>query len=58
MANDLLGGDGDSSLEKTRERRTFLFLTVLLAPTLAIAVVGAYGFVIWVYQMFVGPPTS
>jgi len=35
---------------------TFLFLTVILAPVIAVAVVGGYGFLIWIYQMFMGPP--
>ena len=35
----------------------FLFLTVVLAPIISIAVVGGYGFLTWMYQVFVGPPT-
>lgn len=35
----------------------FLFLTVVLAPIISIAVVGGYGFLTWMYQIFVGPPT-
>ena len=34
----------------------FLFLTVVLAPVLAVAVVGGYGFVVWILQMIYGPP--
>jgi nitrate reductase NapE len=34
----------------------FLFLTVVLAPVLAIAVVGGYGFIVWMLQMIYGPP--
>jgi periplasmic nitrate reductase NapE len=37
---------------------TFLFLTVFLAPILAVAIVGGYGFAIWIYQIFTGPPGS
>lgn len=37
---------------------TFLFLTVFLAPILAVAIVGGYGFAIWMYQVFTGPPGS
>lgn len=44
--------------EKKSERNVFLFLTILLAPILAVAIVGTYGFVIWLYQLFAGPPTS
>lgn len=35
---------------------TFLFLTVILAPLIAVAVVGSLGFLIWIYQMIAGPP--
>ncbi len=41
---------------RRRETRVFLFLTVVLAPALAVALVGAYGLAIWVFQMFMGPP--
>jgi len=34
----------------------FLLLTVVLAPVLAVAIVGGYGFVIWMYQLIAGPP--
>ncbi len=40
------------------ETLTFLFLTVFLAPILAVAIVGGYGFAIWMYQIFAGPPGS
>ena len=36
------------------ELRTFLFLTVVTAPVLAVAIVGGYGFVVWMYQLFTG----
>ncbi len=42
---------------KRRELRGFLFLTVVFAPALAIAIVGGYGFLIWMYQLIQGPPT-
>ena len=34
----------------------FLLLTVVLAPVLAVMVVGGYGFVVWMYQVVAGPP--
>jgi nitrate reductase NapE len=34
----------------------FLFLTAVLMPALTVAVVGSYGFAVWVYQMVAGPP--
>jgi nitrate reductase NapE len=41
---------------RRRELFLFLFLTVLLAPVLAIAIVGGYGFLVWMYQLIAGPP--
>jgi nitrate reductase NapE len=35
---------------------TFLFLTVFLAPILAVGIVGGTGFTIWMYQLVAGPP--
>jgi nitrate reductase NapE len=34
----------------------FFFLTAVLMPALAVATVGTYGLVVWVYQMLAGPP--
>jgi periplasmic nitrate reductase NapE len=44
--------------EPTRrgELLAFLFLTVVLAPILAVAIVGGWGFVVWMYQIIYGPP--
>jgi nitrate reductase NapE len=41
---------------RSRELVMFLFLTVVLAPVLAVATVGGYGFVVWMLQMIFGPP--
>ena len=38
------------------ELRVFLFLTVVLAPVLAVMIVGGYGFLVWMYQIVAGPP--
>ncbi|MFY0991740.1 periplasmic nitrate reductase, NapE protein [Halomonas sp. C05BenzN] len=43
-------------VRRKQEFRLFLFIAVLLFPILAIAVVGGYGFAVWMYQLFVGPP--
>jgi periplasmic nitrate reductase NapE len=43
---------------KRLERRMFIFLTVFLAPIMAVSSVGLYGLIIWLYQMFAGPPTG
>jgi nitrate reductase NapE len=36
------------------ELRTFLFLTVAMAPILAVAIVSGYGFAVWMYQLLTG----
>jgi periplasmic nitrate reductase NapE len=44
--------------EKSSELKAFLFLTVVMAPVLAGVVIGTYGLLVWIYQMFMGPPTG
>ncbi len=41
---------------RRRDLLAFLFLTIFLAPLLAVAVVGGFGFMIWIFQLFAGPP--
>ena len=43
---------------KKIELQTFLLLAVVLAPVLAVGIVGGYGFVVWISQMFFGLPGS
>ena len=43
---------------RQEELRSFLFFTVVMAPVLAVAVVGGYGFLVWMYQLVAGPPGS
>ncbi len=47
-----------SGPRRRHELLVFLFLTVVLAPVLAVAIVGGYGFAIWMYQLLNGPPTG
>ena len=43
---------------KKEEFRTWLFFTVFMAPILAVLLVSGWGFVVWMWQVFVaGPPT-
>ena len=44
------------SAERRRELRAFLFLTVFLAPIIAVGIVASWGFLVWIFQMFAGPP--
>lgn len=46
----------ESRSDKKHELRVFLFLTVVLFPALSIALMGGYGFVIWMTQIIYGPP--
>jgi nitrate reductase NapE len=43
---------------KKEEWRTFVFFAVVMAPVLSVVVVTGYGLVVWLYQMFAGPPTG
>jgi nitrate reductase NapE len=44
-------------LEKRRELFVFLFLTLVLAPVVAVLVVAGYGFLVWMIQIVTGPPS-
>ncbi|KQY89332.1 MULTISPECIES: periplasmic nitrate reductase, NapE protein [Roseateles] len=46
------------SKARTEEWRSFLFLSIVMAPVIAGTVIVSYGFAVWVFQMFAGPPTS
>lgn len=41
---------------KTEEFRSVVFLSVVMAPVIAVLVVAGYGFLVWMYQLFAGPP--
>ena len=43
---------------KREEFRTWLFLSLIMAPILSVLIVSGYGFLVWMYQLFVGPPGS
>jgi nitrate reductase NapE len=36
----------------------FLFLSAVLIPVITFGLVASYGFSIWIYQIFTGPPTG
>ncbi len=42
---------------KKEERRVFILLAVFMAPILSIGLVASYGFVIWMSQLILGPPS-
>ncbi|MBY6262605.1 periplasmic nitrate reductase, NapE protein [Azospirillum sp. 412522] len=41
---------------RRRELTMFLLLAVFIWPVLSVAVVGGYGFVVWMSQLILGPP--
>ncbi|AMO25044.1 hypothetical protein GCM10027034_05190 [Ramlibacter solisilvae] len=41
---------------KAQELRSFLFLSVVMAPAIAGIIIAGYGFLVWMYQLFAGPP--
>ncbi len=41
---------------KRGEQVVFILLAVVMWPAIAVVAVGAYGFLIWIYQMIAGPP--
>ena len=43
---------------KAQELRSFLFLSIVMAPVLAVIFVSGYGFIVWMYQLVAGPPGS
>jgi len=51
--NDL-PGERQAASTFQEELRTFLFLTIVTAPALAVMIVGGYGFLVWMYQLFTG----
>ena len=43
---------------KAQELRSFLFLTVVMAPALTGIIIAGYGFLVWMYQLIAGPPVG
>lgn len=41
---------------KRREIVMFLLLAVVIWPILSVAIVGGYGFLVWMSQLIMGPP--
>ena len=54
MSEEAASARGKST--KSEELKTFLLLTVVLAPVAAVVCVGGYGFIVWMWQLIAGPP--
>jgi nitrate reductase NapE len=50
--------DPQAPSTRKEELRSFLFFTIVMAPLLAVIIVGSYGFLVWMYQLIAGPPGS
>ncbi len=46
-----MSADEDPKQRRTEEWRTWLFLTVVMAPMLAVGIVSGYGFAVWMFQL-------
>lgn len=60
MTMETAGASGPETASERPTRRAellaFLTLAVLIWPIVAIGVVGGYGFLVWMFQLIVGPP--
>ena len=43
---------------RSQELRSFLFLTVVMAPALTGVIIAGYGFLVWMSQIISGPPSG
>ncbi|KAF1050160.1 periplasmic nitrate reductase, NapE protein [Xylophilus sp.] len=41
---------------RKEELRSFVFLAIVMVPILSVLTIASYGFAVWIYQMFAGPP--
>ena len=46
--------DPDAPSTHQEEWRSFVFLTVVTAPVLAVITVAGWGFIVWMYQLVTG----
>ncbi|WP_264654995.1 periplasmic nitrate reductase, NapE protein [Azospirillum canadense] len=51
-----VGGSRGDPGAKRREIAMFLVLAVVIWPILSVAIVGGYGFLVWMSQLIMGPP--
>lgn len=55
MSDTNLHSPEDRAVRK-RELWMFFILAIAVWPVLAVAAVGGYGFIVWMYQLIAGPP--
>jgi nitrate reductase NapE len=58
MATESAKSSGPETNRPTKraEIAAFLTLAVLIWPVVAVGVVGGYGFLVWMFQLVLGPP--
>ena len=58
MFMDAKASDTNAAAASTRPREFFVFLllAVLIWPFIAVGVVAGWGFAVWMYYLFTGPP--
>ena len=49
-------GEPPGRSRRSSELVVFFILAVLIWPFVAVAVVGGYGFIVWLTQIMLGPP--
>jgi nitrate reductase NapE len=49
-------GQVEAPSSRRQELLMFAVLAVLIWPVIAVAVVGGYGFLVWMWQLVFGPP--
>jgi nitrate reductase NapE len=49
-------GQAEAPSSRRQELLMFAVLAVLIWPVIAVAVVGGYGFLVWMWQLVFGPP--
>jgi periplasmic nitrate reductase NapE len=57
VMNDIVERPNEA-LTRKQELRSFVFLAVVMAPLLAVIIVSGWGFLVWMFQLFAGPPGS
>jgi nitrate reductase NapE len=58
MAVEAERRNGHLETPPSRRQELFMFalLAILIWPVIAVAVVGGYGFLVWMWQLIIGPP--
>lgn len=48
--------DGSGSTRRREELFVFAVIAAFIWPVIAVGVVGGYGFLVWMFQLVLGPP--